>query len=109
MQTPRKELKATTGSLVRISTRRSLWRTALRILITALIAMILRPQLYDTDMDDSSDRPRLSDHAPALTIVRHITKRFKPMLKKVETELDVGGVDWAKAGDKTTDLSFLSV
>lgn len=28
-------------------------------------------------------------------------------LEDIEQELDIGGVDWAKAGDKEIDLSFL--
>jgi hypothetical protein len=82
--------------------------------------MILQPQLYDTDMEDSSDRPRLSgsdllrletasDHAQAHIIAKRIMRHFKLTPQKVYAELDVGGVDWAKAGDNTVDLSPLFV
>ena len=82
--------------------------------------MILQPQLYNIDMKDFSNCPWLfgsdflrletvSDHAQAHIIVKHIMKHFKLTLQKVYAELNVGGVDWAKVGDNTVDLSPLFI
>ena len=41
--------------------------------------------------------------------MKHIMKHFKLTLQKVYAELNVGGVDWAKVGDNTVDLSPLFI
>lgn len=80
--------------------------------------MILKPDDYDPDILDSSLRPRMAtldilrletkaDHQSALRIVKRIMKHYNLTVKTIEQELDVGGVDWAKAGDQQIDLSFL--
>jgi acyl-CoA synthetase (NDP forming) len=80
--------------------------------------MVLKPSLYEPDRQDSLSRARLSlndvmrleiesDHKAALHVAHQIMKRYKLTAEKIEAELDVGGVDWSKAGSTTIDLSFL--
>lgn len=81
--------------------------------------MILKPADYEPHRLDSSARAGLSgwdlmrletqaDHACALKIVNSIMKRYKLDVEEIEKELDVGGVDWAKAGEEVIDLAFLA-
>jgi len=80
--------------------------------------MVLNPQDYEPDKEDGGYRARLaacdllrnetqSDHERALEIVEKIMQKYDLTPEKIKHELDVGGVDWAKAGDKIIDLSFL--
>jgi hypothetical protein len=84
-----------------------------------MMLMILKPENYEPSRLDSSARPGLSgwdlmrletqaDHAWALEVVNQIMKRYKLDVDAIEKELDVGGVDWAKAGDQFIDLAFLA-
>jgi hypothetical protein len=80
--------------------------------------MILKPMDYETHILDSSSRTRLptsdtlrletkADHNAAIWVVTAIMNHHSITLEDIEQELDIGGVDWAKAGDKEIDLSFL--
>jgi hypothetical protein len=80
--------------------------------------MILKPRDYETDILDSSSHTRLpasdtlrletkADHKAAIQVVTAIMNHHSITLEDIEQELDVGGIDWAKAGDKEIDISFL--
>jgi hypothetical protein len=92
----------------------------LRRPILSLMAMVLNPHHYEPDMSDSSARARLADldlshlefqadRISALDIVHKIMERYHLTLDDIEKELDVGGMDWADAGDVEIDLAFLEI
>jgi len=80
--------------------------------------MVLKPHKYEPDFEDSAARPRHAsldllrleteaDHLRAKVLVQQIMDRYSLTVDMIESELEVGGKDWAKAGDTTIDLSFL--
>jgi hypothetical protein len=82
--------------------------------------MMLSPDRYEPDPENSEERPNLAaddihslevrtDHQCALRIIREIMYVHDLTEDMIIEELALGGVDWAKAGDTEIDLSFLSV
>jgi hypothetical protein len=80
--------------------------------------MMLKPERYEPDPECSGERPNLAaddihslevraDHQRALAIVREIMHIHDLTEDSIMEELNVGGVDWAKAGDSEIDLSSL--
>jgi len=81
--------------------------------------MLLKPELYEPDFEDTVSRPQLAgfdllrleimgDHVAALAIVKKVMAHYDLTYETIRDELDVGGVDWMKAGNETIDLSFLN-
>jgi hypothetical protein len=81
--------------------------------------MILRPYHYEPDPENSEEHPRLAiddvhslevqaDHKEALTVIQDLMHVHDLTMDSLRDELLVGGVDWAKAGDATIDLSALA-
>ena len=92
----------------------------LRRPILALAAMVLNPERYRPHAANTPSRARLSacdltrletdaDRQRAVNIIRTILATHEITEEQLEAELDVGGVDWAKAGDKEIDLSCLAM
>jgi hypothetical protein len=76
-----------------------------------LVLVILTSDLIPTvSRTAPPDQGVVSDEklTQAHIIVKRIMKRFK-LTPQVYAELDVGGVDWDKAGDNAMDLSPLFV
>jgi hypothetical protein len=92
----------------------------LRRPILALAAMVLKPERYQPHAANTPSRARLSacdltrletdaDRQQAVNIIRTILAAHDITEEQLEAELDVGGADWAKAGDREIDLSCLAV
>ena len=86
--------------------------------VLALILMVLQPGDYEPDSLDSNVRAHpasldlnrletLADKTAAREVTEEIMRHYNLTEESIREELDVGGVNWSKAGSDRIDLSFV--